>query len=168
MPRTLSTADLGRELGVCRRTITQWVADGLPSELDDRGRRRFDLDEVDRWNAARAAEPPLTEPPLSICGIDAAEADRRRAVARAEMAELQLARERGEVVDVAGAIREQQGLLLSIKRALEFLPRRVAARTCGLTTLAEVEAALVNECRDALRAIPDQAWALLAPEERPM
>lgn len=48
-PTEVGKLQVARELGCSTRWVEILVSRGLPSRLDSRGRRRFNLDAVRRW-----------------------------------------------------------------------------------------------------------------------
>lgn len=171
----VTTAQLCKILGLSDRVIAANRAEGMPYKLV-KGKCLYDLAEVDQWRKANKLErdgaqggrPPglgttsaNDDVPLSILGVNAAMADLRTKIAKMGIEELNLERERGNVIGFADSIRLQQGLLIAFKRAMEFMPRRAAARAAGLTRTIEIQRSLEAECRDILKSIPDEAWALI-------
>jgi phage terminase Nu1 subunit (DNA packaging protein) len=84
--------------GVEKRTITNWVNSTPPCpSWKDGTARKFDTRKVDEWRIARAVAEAMSNvsrtPPDSI-----AEAELRKAIADAVLAEIKAAREEGDVI----------------------------------------------------------------------
>lgn len=114
----VNRTELAEILGVSMPTITSWLGDGLPY-VSGGGKGKpwtFETADVLPWWAehkfrrprnAPAATDPFTDPADMPESFD--EAERRKMVANADKAELELAKAAGRVVeieDVAGAIAE--------------------------------------------------------------
>lgn len=139
-PVTFGVNSLAQAIGVTQQQVSQWKAAGMPF-----GRTgRILLKDAVRW----LRDHERRERPR----IGASEANERRAAAEAELAELKLARERGDVVLAAEALAKMEdenarvaGILAQL--ASEYAPL-VASRTgCGLRDAS----AVLREIGDGLR-----------------
>jgi phage terminase Nu1 subunit (DNA packaging protein) len=149
----LSSKDLQDHYGVDARTVTNWINEtpGCPHRMESR-RRWFDSVEVAAWYADRAVRKAPPPKPL-----DLADAQKRRAAAEAEMAEMERDQMRGELVS-ADIAREEMGHIATTLRAqLMAIPGRYAARTVGLGTLPESQRAWDTAIRDVLAELKDGA-----------
>jgi len=90
----------------------------------------------------RAIEPKVTK----------AEADRRKAVALAELRELELRQRRGELLEAAEVRRQWAAALAALKDRLLALPDRLGAVLAGRGEV-EVRTMLRDALEEALRAI---------------
>ncbi|MCP5424937.1 MAG: terminase small subunit [Gammaproteobacteria bacterium] len=100
---------LAEIFNVRRHTIVGWVNRGCPViHKSDRVKRQdwqFDLAEVVRWHEEQSKQQMLQhEPVSSLVGAEDEQtriekAQRRKAVAEAEIAELQLAKTRGDLIE---------------------------------------------------------------------
>lgn len=117
------------------------TADGLidPEVADILWRRRTDPAQSARASA-RSAGPAQD-------GLDASRA--RREAAMAELAELELARQRGDLVRVADVERQLAARIIGLREALLAIPDRIGPAATGLTA-AEVSRELRKELEHAL------------------
>lgn len=92
--------ELAQRYEVDRRTVTNWVnsTPACPSWKDGND-RKFDTLKVDEWKTARAVAEAVAnisrEPPTDI-----ADAERRKAIADAMLAEIRVAKEEGSVIPI--------------------------------------------------------------------
>jgi hypothetical protein len=82
----------------------------------------------------------------------------RRDMSQANLTELKLSRERGELVDREAVVKEGQAYTKAWTAKVRTLPRR--ARQMGIITASEQEAALTGLCREVLTEIA--RWRTLA------
>jgi len=87
--RGIRIADVAKHFGVAVRTVSNWRASGMPGELG-----RFDLAEIAAWRAAQGGGRQGQMKPRDRLN----EAD-------AQLKELKLARERGELVPAEAVVR---------------------------------------------------------------
>lgn len=122
MTREATQAEIAGILGLQTRQIRNLEAQGLPHRAE--GRRKFyPLPEAVRWVRDRDVATVLAD--VAPTGFDEARA--REMAARAEKAELEVRKMRGELVDVAEWEREFSGPLAEIRAQLLALPGRIAA-----------------------------------------
>lgn len=145
----LNRAGLAEHLAVSLPTIDRWVKDGMP--VVQRGSRgvewSFDLAEVIRWRIERAKEDAAGDAP-----DDLAEIERRTAQAKMQMAELELAKKRGEVAPIADFERAQAKAFAEIRANVMNVERRAVIQLLGETDEAKFRAALRKELALALQA----------------
>jgi phage terminase Nu1 subunit (DNA packaging protein) len=132
---------LSQALDVSQPQVSQWKAAGMP--FNKAGRIR--LSDAVRWLRERASR---NRPKLG-----ASEANERRAAAEAELAELKLARERGDVVPAADVYAQAEEEATRVRSALTQMASQhapmVAARLgCGLREAS----AVLRELADAVSA----------------
>jgi phage terminase Nu1 subunit (DNA packaging protein) len=93
-----SPAQLAEFYGVDPRTVTNWINSEPPCPSWKEGReRKFDTAKVAEWYAAQAVAKAVAnisrEPPT-----DLSDAERRKAIADAQLAEIRVAKEEGELI----------------------------------------------------------------------
>jgi phage terminase Nu1 subunit (DNA packaging protein) len=143
----LTISQVTAHYGVDRRTITNWINSDPPCPSEMRaGRRYFDSVAVAEWREDRVRA--LAE--RAAQSTDFLEARSRKMVADAAMAELELAKAKGELVSVAVYREEVTHIATSIRAQLLSIPGRYAVRTLGHTSLAESTRAWDNAIRDVL------------------
>lgn len=113
----LSPAEMAALFGKTTKTLRNWRREfGFPGP--EYG-GMYDLTEVVRWlvEAWRVASKPVA----------AADAEARLTTAKAEKAEIEVSRLRGELVDRAAASRVVERAIVSARGLLMGIPRRIAA-----------------------------------------
>lgn len=158
----LNRANLAEHMGVSPPTIDRFVKEGMP--VVQRGGRGiewiFELPEVIRWYAQRAAENAAGD-----VTTDLAEIERRTAHAKMEMAELELAKERGEVAAIRDFERAQAKAFAEIRTNVMNVPQRVVLQLLGETDETEFKAKLRAELTLALQAAAEADLTLEAEDE---
>lgn len=157
--RHMSLAQLASALDRDRNTVKGWLDKGCPAVT--RANRAtgqtwaLDLAEVVRWLENRAAESATA----AVGAIDDAgfmpkeEADRRKAVAQALMAELNLEEERRAVVRVDVALDLVAAEYASVRQAIENVPSTMAGRLATESDPARIQAVLDEAIRSALASL---------------
>jgi phage terminase Nu1 subunit (DNA packaging protein) len=137
---TYTVTVLARALGVTHPQVSAWKAAGMPFKSG-----RITLAAAVHWlrNDARRERPR----------VGAGEANERRAAAEAELAELKLARERGDVVPAADVYAQAEEEATRVRSALTQMASQhapmVASRLgCGLREAS----AVLRELADAVSA----------------
>lgn len=142
----VSGDELGRMLGVTAATVRVWTAAGMP--VLDRGSRgiagKFDSTACIRWWADNISGR------ASAVDTDHEEADRRRAVAEAELAELKLAEKRGELVDGIEVRDVQIKAFANVKARMLSIPSAVAASCAATSEPAVVQSIVSGAIKSAL------------------
>lgn len=145
----LNRAGLAEHLAVSLPTIDRWVKDGMP--VVQRGSRgvewTFDLAEVIRWRIERATSEATAGAPT-----DVEEIEKRAASAKMQMAELDLAKKRGEVADVRDFERAWARMLAEIQVKVMNVPQRVVIQLLGETNETLFKQKLKAELTQALTA----------------
>lgn len=119
-------AEVAVACGVNVQTVKQWRGRGLPGKSG-----QWDLDAIDSWleehqlGQHRPTEPAVEPAPEGA--VSRAEAERRRAVADAERAELRVRRERGELIEVHRVVREYQHHATHARALMQQMPNRLLA-----------------------------------------
>ncbi len=158
----MTLAELARELEIGHATLYEWQQRGLPGRK--RGARWFfDLEKVRAW--VEKNRPLHGRPPAAIAEAagNRADADTRKAVALAELRELELAKRRGEVYDRAEIASACSAMTHTLAARLLELPAAVAQGLEGKPA-EEIERVLAGEVRALMavvRAAPFAAWPIL-------
>lgn len=158
----VNRSGLAKSMGKSLPTIDRWVAEGMP--VVQRGARGvewiFDLPDVIRWYGERATEQAAGEDPK---GLD--EIERRTAQAKMQMAELDLAKKRGEVATIRDFERAQAKAFAEIRTNVMNVAQRVVLQLLGETDEAKFKTTLRAELTLALQAAADADLTLADDEE---
>lgn len=113
----------------------------------EKGKLLYEWPKFPRWREALlgADRKPL----------DLAEAQKRRASAEAEMAEMERDKMKGELVDAAVAREHMRGVATTLRAQLLAVSGRYAARTVGLATLPESQRVWDHALRDVLAELKE-------------
>jgi len=135
----LNAGQLAESIGKSRQTIHNWLAEGLPRNPD----KTFSLPDVISWLLDR--ETALLPPAGQGCDSPALERYRQ---ARAELAELDLAQKRGELISIADVGREWTARVVEVASGLDAFADRLPPL-------------LEDKPREAMRQIiDDEVWRL--------
>ena len=179
----VTPAEYARRIGKHRSTVTRQMQSGLlpshdgmidPVEADEA--RRVNLDEAkQRLRAAQPAPPlppaepvsPLSEPELPLGSeedarsagallpeegtLKAAQIQERRA--KASLAEIELAKQRGELVRADAVEQEWSRMVQTARDRLLLIPERLAPRLSLAKEEAECRSLLQREIEEALQAL---------------
>jgi hypothetical protein len=179
MPRFGNGADLARELGITRQAVSKAEKAGRISRAANGD---FDLDaakiqyrlhtdpeqqlrSLQQERSAPAGVAVLDRPPLEFQG-DAARlvgAKARREAAEAQIAELELAEKRGEIILNADHKRVVFALCRSICDALMPLADRMAPLVAAESDPAKVHAIITGEVRQVLMTLRDTREPVAEP-----
>ena len=134
-------------MGVSLPTVDRWVRDGMP--VKQRGTKgvpwEFVLSDVVAWWGDRQRQAAAGAAPT-----DAEGAKLRKLIAEAERAELELAKEKGEVAPVRDFERAQARAMAVIRQNILNVPARAVLRLLGETDEATFKATLRAELALAL------------------
>jgi phage terminase Nu1 subunit (DNA packaging protein) len=157
----LNRADLAAHMGVSLPTIDTWRREGMPVvRVGSKGVQwAFDLAEVIKWWGDRRAAAAAGDAPKDLDEIE-----RRTAQAKMEMAELDLAKKRGEVAAIRDFERAQAKAFAEIRTRVMNVPQRVVLQLIGCTDETEFKTKLRAELTLALQAAAE-ADLTLADEE---
>ena len=143
--KTGGAAAVGKRLGVSRRTVFNLEKIGMPKI----GPGRYDLNACEKWYSDYSAKEGL--PP------EVAVQRARWIKAKADREEIQLARDRGELVQVTEVSRTWERLVSACRSSLLILPSRLAPQVVGCSNISEVNELLrigIYEALDQLAAMP--------------
>ncbi len=149
----LSGQDVAELLGVTVQTVRNWMnSKGLPFKDGQRG-RLMQWPEVLEWyvemrksedgKKGKIATPPPTDPTAPPESMDSAL--RRRAVAEANLKELDLAERVGEVVSIEDVERNIAAVALNIQNKILAIPTRLTPRLVGIDDRNQIRALLDAE-----------------------
>lgn len=110
--RLVNQRQIAEIFGVTRETIRKWIDQGMPTRNGTGGLRLYLPSEVIRWREDRVTQSALD----SVAITDIEEAKRRKLAAEAAMAEIELSKARGEVVEI-GLVGAEVGSALATCRA---------------------------------------------------
>lgn len=150
----LNRTEMASHLGIAMPTLDDWVRRGCP--VVRRGGKgqpwQFNSAEVRAWrdeDIRRAANPATEASPDEL--------KRRRAVAETELLELELARERGKVVDLDQYERALAVAFAEVRATLRrVVPARAARRVVGEDDETRIKAVLLEEIDGALIALAEE------------
>lgn len=148
---TLTLAQVAKLLNVSHETIRTYRKRGMPTRTVS-GRPAFVAAEVLPWRIedVRREERERSSP-------DEAQERTRKLAAEASLAELRLARERGEVVPAAEVESEMERLCLNLRSRIVTMRGKWAPALLGLSTMAEATATLDRVADDLLRSLREGA-----------
>lgn len=117
----LNLTATARIIGVTNAELRQWVNEGMPYVNNgDMVRSRFVVADIFRWlRSGKTAVTPESE-------MTAVEAKRRREVATALRAELELAKEREQLVVIDDIMAEFSDALTNVRAILISMPSRLS------------------------------------------
>ena len=167
----LNQSELAALIGVSTKTVQQWDRAGLrdAARLKSSGRNaKYDVPAALRWwrdlEVQKALEP--------YSSTDLEDERRRLVAAQATRAELDLAREQGELIPVADAKRAWGFVLTRIRARIVAMQGSLPPTLVGMDTPREASAVVSQACRellDEIRAVADEieAEAPTAGADRP-
>ncbi len=159
--KIVNRGDMAEIAGVALTTIDEWVRRGCPVVTrGGRGRAwKFNSADVIAWreddirSQAKGVEISTTD-----------ELKRRKLEAEVELVELEVAKERGDVILVAEFERAMTKAFAEVRTRLRgVLPNRVAGRVAALTSETEIKAIFREEIDEALDVLSDES--LIAEED---
>jgi terminase small subunit / prophage DNA-packing protein len=147
----LTKGDLARFFDVALPTVTSWVRKGCP--YVEKGSKSkawiFDTAAVAGWREEQAAQNAVGD----TASLDIEEARRRKLAAEAAMVELDLAKRRGEVIEieeVAGVVGDDYA---NVRAKLLSLPTKLAPQLIGIEDPAECKALIERGVSEALEEL---------------
>lgn len=177
----ITQSELARELQLSRQRVSQLVKAGMPTLPDGRLDRTAALKWITRFAGSMGAgwqyrsgkadiserattllsaapiEPPATDAPLepnTATAGETFEAARRRAeIARADLAEMEAERARGNSVDLAATKQLWSELGSRIQNSIMQVPDRLAVQLSRETDPRKIRLLLVTELTHALKAL---------------
>ena len=162
----MNRTQLAAIFGVAATTVDAWVGRGCPfiARPTERGKGwKFNTAAVSAWRESQAFDRALED----RSDVDLAEARRRKAVADAELVELDLAERRGELLPVADSEAALIALASGVQRRLLAVPSKVAPLAHAAQSTQEAEALIRDAIYEALQDLADAGDAIAAEAERP-
>ena len=147
----LSKADLARMYGVSLPCIGQWIGKGCPfvSKGGPGKQWVFNSADVLAWREDQVAQQAMGD----TRSLDIEEARRRKMAAEAALVELDLAKRRGEVIEieeVAGVVGDDYA---NVRAKLLALPTKLAPQLIGAEDLAECKSLIERGVAEALEEL---------------
>lgn len=143
----VSRAGLAEVFGVALTTVDTWIRTGCPCV--SRGSRgvqaKFNTADVSQWLRDKARQEGS-----GTSLADETELKRRKLAAEAERAELELAKEKGEVAPVREFERAQAAAMAAIRANMRNVPGRAVLQLLGCTDELEFKNTLMDEIDLAL------------------
>lgn len=154
MARDIATPELCELLDVHRQTVQQWLNNGCPvvkrAKRGDKVGHLFNLKAVMEWREARAVTDAIGAD-HSLVSMD--EARRRKAIADAALAELELAKAKGIVAPLDQFERALMHTFAEIKVNIRNIPHRVVTQLIGETDEIRFKEVMTAEVDQALEAL---------------
>jgi phage terminase Nu1 subunit (DNA packaging protein) len=156
-PRIVSLQQAALLLDRDRNTITKWISQGLPTvgAADKSQGKSWELDlaQVVRWMEERAAAVAAAGVTIDPTGMPKEEADRRRAVALAGLAELELEEARRSVAKIDDIADLVAGEYAAVRASLQAIPAKLATRLIGQTDPNTIQIEVEDSIRYALESL---------------
>lgn len=151
--QTFSLSEASGLLGVHRNTLAGWLKQGCPYVARaDRARGvewELSLPDIVAWREARAVQAAIGD--VALLSLD--EAKKRKVAAEAALAELELARQRHEVVDITAVEKVVSDEYTACRARLLAIPHKVAPLLDAVTGLAERRDLIEQSITEALREL---------------
>lgn len=147
--------EIAKLLGKSQETIRLWIKEGCPvAENAVQGKKGYRLDsrEVVEWCTKRAVASATSFGDA----MTKEEAQRRKLAAEAELAELEIAKRKGEVVDLKQMQHELSGKFTELRSAIRRIPERCALRLVGEMDEVVIKTTILDEIDMALEALADE------------
>jgi len=154
-PRIVNAVALAELLNLTKQRVHQLVAEGLPREL----RGKYDLDKAVRWYV-RYLQAAIEKKAIPLEGDELVSEQRERVRKMrldADLKEIELARERGELVAIADVEKEIADLVLATKARIMAVPARLAAELLGETSRVMAQAKIERALKDSLVQLANRA-----------
>lgn len=142
--------ELSQAMGISLPTVDRWIRDGCP--VKQRGAKgvawEFNLPDVVTWWGERQRQAAAGGAPTDI-----EDAKRRKIAAEASLAELELAKAKGEVAPIRDFERTWSAMMAAIQQNVMNVPQRVVVQLLGETN----ETAFKQKLRAELTLALEQA-----------
>jgi phage terminase Nu1 subunit (DNA packaging protein) len=148
-PRIVGIKQIAEKLNLTPSRIQQLVQEGLPKKL----RGKYDVDECTGFYI-RYLQALVEKKVIVDAGGEALASERESRLrllrADAELREIELARERGQLVSIVDVEKEMIEMILTTKARVLAIAARVAPELVGENTRLMIQAKIDRECREAL------------------
>ena len=146
--------EIAKFMGVNMTTVYQWIRDGCPvHEKGTRGKNSHKLDtrEVTEWRLQKEREGGEARGGL----LSKQEAQRRKLNAEAEKAELEVAKQKGLVVDLNELQTELENKFAEFRAVVRKIPERCVLRLVGEMDERKIKTIILEEIDAALELLAD-------------
>ncbi|MEE7504170.1 Terminase small subunit (DNA packaging protein Nu1) [Methylobacterium mesophilicum] len=151
--RTANRTELASLCGVSLPTVDTWVKRGCP--FDERGSKgtewKFDTAAVIGWRIEAAVADAAAAYGDDGAGMSKDEADRRRSVALAHMAEIDLEERLGRSVDRDDAVEIYAAFCVGLRNSVGSAFDKIASRGAAITNPPEIARMCRDEWNRAMR-----------------
>jgi len=146
----VTNSEAARRLGMTPVSIGQWAAKpGCPTNGVG-AKRRLVWPDFPKWRDQELARQIRAEAKESARPADLEEAKARKMAAEAELAELELAKARGDLITVDDAVKGAEKLFERLRARLIAVPGKEAHRFVGIKRLPQANKALRDVVDSAL------------------
>jgi phage terminase Nu1 subunit (DNA packaging protein) len=147
--RIVGRTELAEIFGVSLTTVDHWTRAGAPHDSSGSG-PKFNTAEVVDWRVAQAVEKATEAAPADQT-LD--EARRRKTQAEAELAEIELAEKRGQVVQIGEAAKLVAEEYTAVRSRLLAIPNKLAPQIAVESDRAACHALLSGVINEALNEL---------------
>lgn len=155
----VSMQGLADHFGVSVQAVQKWTHRDCP--IEERGgvgkTYVFDLDAVKKWYSGYNRKNTGSDGPGSQGKLNFSQETARLNAAKADLAELDLKKRLGELIDAEEAQKLWLKLITAVRAKFIVLPKKLAPQAFGCKTVVETVSVLEMEIHDILRdlAVPD-------------
>lgn len=151
MQQTLwSISALSLELGIDRRTLAKKLSDVPADEITKSGKRDYK-----KWKLANVINHLFCHTDDDYDGISFEEAKRRKIAAEAELAEIQLFKEKGEAISIEVANQLWEKAVTSCRAKLLSIPTEVSPFLATESDEASIQLYIEKSIHEALNELAD-------------
>ena len=150
--KLVNQREIAEIMGISAEAIRNWVSQGCPTRKTDSGAKAYLPAEVIRWRQERALSQAMADYTAEVAKD---EADRRKAVAQAATAEIELEQLRGRVADIDLIATEFGNALAACRARLLGVGASVAPRLSIAKGSAEMKVIVDEAIYEALEEISD-------------
>ena len=149
--RTVNKAELARILDVSAMTINNWVTRGCPvaQMVGPNKKWAFNLAQVVDWRMEQAKKAAKGE----AKSVDLDEAKRRKLVAEAEMAELDLEVRQGQLVEIEAVAKTVGDDYANMRAKLLSIPSKISPQLVGVESVTRIQSVLDKVVSEALEEL---------------
>lgn len=155
MSRMLSQKAAAEELGLTARQVHNLTEKGMPRTVEN-GKPLYPFPEAMKWYIAFKVSSELA----SAEPLDFEKAKARKMAADAELAHLELAKTRGEQIELSEVRKTWERAASRIRAQLLAAPGRYSPRVVGLDSLPAAQRALDAIVRDVLTELKDDGHGI--------
>lgn len=142
-PQLLTRVELAKHFDISIDRVQQYVSLGLPVHTKGKQGKAalYDLEACEQWvqeNFRQEESGTLADAKL------------RKLTAEAALAEIELERERGRLVEIDEVARQVTAMLTNVRAKLLALPTKTSGLVLGLQTQREIKEVLDDAVREAL------------------